>query len=805
MRNAYVIALIILFSVPIVIAQNNATIDLCEGTICEDSVATCPDGFEAACGNSCDPETGACSECTPDCEGHETVDLCSGVQCGTIETVCEDGFVATCEKKCIPDTGECAECMASCEGHEPTIVCEAGDFRCDGNLIQKCEDPHEGFVTVNKCIYGEECVIEGDNAFCKKLSECGNGFCETGEDEYNCHDDCTSTGEPFCGDGICQGDEEHFCEDDCMIPPKTDCPVSHICPDGSHAICKQTEEGCICEECPFVEIPPNCHQEIDEFGHIRIVCERDPVCPHPPEEEIDKCKRIGGEPVFRRDPSGCEVFACEFAKSGRNPFDTQICPPPHEVDEAMRQCEMHGLKPVLAFEGNCKVPRCIEHEERKCPIITETEFKEVERSCSEGDLDVIKIFRDGCTVLSCGDKDSCPREPPEDFIEKCSIEGGEIAVKHGPNGCIEFMECISRASHKEAYIEQPKEVDTTNLLEIALKLEQLRVEFDKLAREAQNIADYYYSTGSPESERFERIADMFEAAEDKVDEIKGFIRSRVERATIDDMIEIKHEIHYLKDVILKDILYIMLSDGEDVRDIKEGLQSECGMDGECFDRAFRVCKPITFEPEGREGPFVTIRGLENGKCVMHAIMEEEPREGLPPGVSLPIEMTCHVTKYALGLRGPEDIIHECEGSMADMFNKYGTGKDGPGAPGVPGKCYGGECERYCGTSPEAAQECLDHLGPYLPPEAIEPLTRLSRGEAFFGPRDEFERRDFPEREEFRSTEEYRQEYREEHREECRDSTDCPAVREPCSQHSCPASACVNGKCVVINIQQSDIR
>ncbi|MBU0530151.1 MAG: lamin tail domain-containing protein [Candidatus Aenigmatarchaeota archaeon] len=44
-------------------------VDLCEDT-CDDTVKTCPDGVDTFCENTCDPDTGDCSSCTPDCSDH---------------------------------------------------------------------------------------------------------------------------------------------------------------------------------------------------------------------------------------------------------------------------------------------------------------------------------------------------------------------------------------------------------------------------------------------------------------------------------------------------------------------------------------------------------------------------------------------------------------------------------------------------------------------------------------------------------------------------------------------------------------
>jgi hypothetical protein len=88
-------AMIFLLLVPgIMLAENvtnsttlaNETTDLCADVVCEDSVTTCPDGFIATCQNICDPATGVCSICEPDCTGHEAVNLTNQTEEDTNET-----------------------------------------------------------------------------------------------------------------------------------------------------------------------------------------------------------------------------------------------------------------------------------------------------------------------------------------------------------------------------------------------------------------------------------------------------------------------------------------------------------------------------------------------------------------------------------------------------------------------------------------------------------------------------------------------------------------------------------------------
>lgn len=45
--------------------------DLCASIRCADRTETCPDGYVAKCTKQCDPSTGTCLSCTPDCSSHQ--------------------------------------------------------------------------------------------------------------------------------------------------------------------------------------------------------------------------------------------------------------------------------------------------------------------------------------------------------------------------------------------------------------------------------------------------------------------------------------------------------------------------------------------------------------------------------------------------------------------------------------------------------------------------------------------------------------------------------------------------------------
>ena len=199
---------------------------------------------------------------------------------------------------------------------------------------------------------------------------------------------------------------------------------------------------------------------------------------------------------------------------------------------------------------------------------------------------------------------------------------------------------------------------STELLSIAFKLEDLKLGLDRLAKKTNDIAEYYKSVGSSEEKRFRRVSDMFSSAKGKVDDIKTRLRDNVDNINMDRLLEIKQDIKYLKDIVLKDILYVMLSSDDDIEHIKSGSVKDCNADDSCFDRAVRICQPVTFRPDGM---LVELRGLEGRVCMMRVSAGQD-------------EMTCKLEKYTLGVSDPEaDLFPYCTGNLLQILRSREAG------------------------------------------------------------------------------------------------------------------------------------
>jgi len=586
----------------------------------------------------------------------------------------------------------------------PQISFPGPDFCKDGRIEKRVDN--------NGCISGYDCFPISKETpvpitdYCSRVVACigGDGCCPSG---------CSGQ-DPDCGpqQKICpQLPTKPICDNGNIVPkydnngcltfyecqPSFWCPTENRCPDGSQP-CQIINNNCECKSCPP---PQGCREEKDPSGFVRVICENKQMnCP--PDEDlkhaIEKCNAQNGRWISNQDARGCKYIDCEFGET-KSMFATKQACPQLNFEEVRQKCESLNQRFEVYFENGCKIPKCIQGQERACPeIMTPSIREEIESKCKSQGMGIVKDFdNNGCPITRCGRSDECQRELPQSSYEKCKTEyGGELIVKTDQRGCIVYRDCVRRGDEKMViYEEVTEKPSATTLLDIAFKLENLKIEFDKLARQTDDVANYYKSVGSGEEERFRRVSDMFDAAKTKVDEIKTKIKDRMKDMTTDDLGEIKHDIKYIKEVMMQDIVYYMLSSSDDVKQITSKTEDDCGYDESCFDQAFRVCKKVKFKPpeDGGNGPDVEIIGLEGDKCVMKATSEG-------PGKK-PMEMTCKIPNYALGIKEPEkDIFPYCEGAMAEFLKKYGT--EGPSGPGG---CKGQEeCDSYCSKN---QQVCMD--------------------------------------------------------------------------------------------------
>jgi polyhydroxyalkanoate synthesis regulator phasin len=452
---------------------------------------------------------------------------------------------------CVPSTP-----AATCPSIRDVPQCENPNYRRDANgciigfdcnraclevITPAVDDAGHCKEFQNSCLPPGWKRVDGCNRFI--APKCGDGKCDIGEDVNNCHDDCG----PY---DYRRNQPRDY---------KNDFPTSSeiTCPDGTKVSCGQTSSGeRYCDQCP-VSVPDGCRQEKDNNGFIRVVCSVEKKCPDIPQDVRLKCVDQKGIPVFKKDPSGCESFFCQFGNEVSSPFaGYQQCPGSQQIDEQMKKCSSLGLKGIMTFEGGCKIARCVEEKQQdNCGMIPGPEREKIEVDCKAKGLGTVSRF-EGCKqIIECGsstEQSMCAKEMPSEAYQKCSESSGELVVQRSDNGCIRFSKCIQQGDVTDTYVEKPTSIpDSTELLSLAFKLESLNIDLDKLAKKTNDIAEYYKSTGSSDEARFRRVSDMFSTAKNKVEEIKNKIKSRLDTMTEDDVVEIKRDIKYLKEIILK--------------------------------------------------------------------------------------------------------------------------------------------------------------------------------------------------------------------------------------------------------------
>ena len=763
MRKVFFLLMLIVVISTTVYAQNETTnttlpTDPCAGVTCNSPPATTCDGNSVKTYSS--PGTCSAGTCTypssaTSCQYGCDNGVCKNNYCDIagapvpLTLTCADGFIATCTPTCNRETQTFVTCSPSCEGHNvasPPIQQNTTTIPIQQNTTSVgggggaagplCQAVKTFAVDASgRCsTFPDSCLPPGWTRVerCPELTQqqCPSG-CECKYDNKNIIATSCPTQKGCNYNGVCDKDEDSSCKD-CI---GGECPVRQSCPGGATSICRRTESGCACDPCPIptADLPSGCKQEVDkENNFVRVVCDKTEVkCATVPQEVRLKCVNNNGLPRFGRDSNGCDTFQCDFGgeRSNSPVFATPVkCPSPEEVSSALEKCKSLNMEGVIGFEGGCKIGKCISQNqyEKKPECINPSESEKMKRDleCRQNGMELVFEFNaNGCNEMKCGQRSNCQKDMPKDTYSACAEKGGQLVVRRDQNGCVSFTECLRRGEESSSFVENINEVpDAGELLSIAFKLEDLKLQFDKLSKKTDDIANYYQSTGSNEEKRFRRVSDMFMAAKDKVDEIKTKLRDKSKDITIDGVMEIKQDIKYIKDVILKDILYVMLGSGDDIEEIKNGTTTNCGTDGSCFDRAIRICQPIKFLPDGKDGTFVEIRGITDDACILYAKLPESkaPPAGTIPGVNPPYEMTCKLQKYSLGIRNPEtDIIPYCEGNLKELM-KYDKSKPEGTREGV-GMCGDSICDDKEQKDP---QNCPQDCGPLLskPPLPMQQTT-----------------------------------------------------------------------------------
>lgn len=324
-------------------------------------------------------------------------------------------------------------------------------------------------------------------------------------------------------------------------------------PDGkttfeTEVACKESGSGITC---PSVAVPAcedgyYLYKKTDDYGCV-VSYECKPIernlCQWRPSGDYGNCEAVlgiiyyNGEECIR--PSGCG------SGGDASPFST--------IEQCKRECTNACPEPPSAI------------------------------LCKDG-THPQKVLNDrGCVVDYKCVEDERPYCGPSSYNENCYCKENEIKERVPCDGevCVAAIRyrCTPKETSSElpravviAYLEkypsdlgvvhQEKDVSNEELLEIAFRLENLWKRFDELQKNSIVLANYYRSINDTASAaRFDKVADLFEQAKDKVDEIKNKIRSNLDTPEL-IIDEVRGDIKELRS-FLREILLTVLGAGEE--------------------------------------------------------------------------------------------------------------------------------------------------------------------------------------------------------------------------------------------------
>jgi len=232
------------------------------------------------------------------------------------------------------------------------------------------------------------------------------------------------------------------------------------------------------------------------------------------------------------------------------------------------QCESTCTR-YLDSQG-CKVTKCDDIETVDCP----------NQSCRDQPIDEIRKIKDKCyandgkvlveidngtgcsnyTCVSVNSSNVCRTlaEVPTEKIVDCEENGGKFIYKVNDEGCLAVMDCVGIA-RKDKNINKDVINDSTKLLELALKLESLKISLGETKAKIQAMADYYNGNNDTNSaSNFENAIELLETAIQKIDSLKEFIKDNVDTFSEEDAKQVRTTIGEIKENLLKEVLLAIL-------------------------------------------------------------------------------------------------------------------------------------------------------------------------------------------------------------------------------------------------------
>jgi hypothetical protein len=388
--------------------------------------------------------------------------------------------------------------------------------------------------------------LVGSHGIC--TAKCGNGVCDTSESAYNCAQDCISTACPKLGIGCLAGSTLF----DTGQKDSNGCPVykcTKYCGDASSR--GSSDPNCYCNENEVKERVPNndCSGNQNCIAIVRVPAYRCVPKETPPTPPSDIPL-----PVIN-------------AYLQKYPSDLATVPTDSLLERYLILRDIGAYKFVdtnIGQDSSYGVTlgrySAIYNNSGKAALVIVGEFnsradleKLLEQSKKDQQFTAANIL--GNSVLT-HKSDSGPQTA---WTNKNFI----IVVKLSPDDLPEEQNAVLKAYLQKYPSDlgvklEIKEVDSQDLVNIALKLETLRVTFDQLQRNVVSLADYYRNSGDQvNAQKFDRVAGMFGTAKGMVDDIKTNIRANIDNPGI--VAEVKQDVGNLKSYV-REIVLVILGD-----------------------------------------------------------------------------------------------------------------------------------------------------------------------------------------------------------------------------------------------------
>jgi len=218
--------------------------------------------------------------------------------------------------------------------------------------------------------------------------------------------------------------------------------------------------------------------------------------------------------------------------------------------------------------NGCKTVKCEgsqpqEYCDNTCISQSYDEIKAIKDTCeSTNGAVIVSLDASKCNYYSCVQSTTqCVKieDIPQEKYLYCEDSNGRILTKTDESGCIVVMECVQNTIDQNYTINQTVIQDETALLSLALKLETLKIELQKVAEKTKAISDYYDSIGDTNSaSKFDEATQLLDLGVQKINSAKQLIKDNVSNFTEDQAKQVKEIIDSIRVEILREVLLILL-------------------------------------------------------------------------------------------------------------------------------------------------------------------------------------------------------------------------------------------------------